>query len=298
MGEKRKALGKGLAALLKDPQENVQTIEEKGAEEVIRSISELPVDRIQANPYQPRTFFDEESLNELSNSIRELGVIQPITVRRVKKNKYELISGERRLRASKMAGLSQIPAYIRLADDQGMLEMALVENIQRKELDAVEVALSYQRLMDECGITQEEVSQRVGKKRSTVTNYLRLLKLPPIIQAGLRDQMLSMGHARALVNIDDEKDRMSMYKTLISRGLNVRQVEDEVQRLNDGNSGKGRRRSTALLHTNRPLSGELTKLIGCGVKVKERQGNSGGELVISYKDDQELERILSSFRSE
>ena len=203
MGEKRKALGKGLAALLKDPQENVQTAEEKGAEEVIRSISELPVDRIQANPYQPRTFFDEESLNELSDSIRELGVIQPITVRRIKKNKYELISGERRLRASKMAGLSQIPAYIRLADDQGMLEMALVENIQRKELDAVEVALSYQRLMDECGITQEEVSQRVGKKRSTVTNYLRLLKLQPIIQAGLRDQMLSMGHARALVNIVD-----------------------------------------------------------------------------------------------
>ena len=297
MGEKRKALGKGLAALLKDPQENVQTAEEKGAEEVIRSISELPVDRIQANPYQPRTFFDEESLNELSDSIRELGVIQPITVRRIKKNKYELISGERRLRASKMAGLSQIPAYIRLADDQGMLEMALVENIQRKELDAVEVALSYQRLMDECGITQEEVSQRVGKKRSTVTNYLRLLKLPPIIQAGLRDQMLSMGHARALVNIDDEKDQLSIYKTLISKGLNVRQVEDEVQRLNDGNSGKGRRRSTAL-RTNRSLSGELTKLIGSGVKVKERQGNSGGELVISYKDDQELERILSSFRSE
>ena len=224
-------------------------------------------------------------------------MIQPITVRRIKKNKYELISGERRLRASKMAGLSQIPAYIRLADDQGMLEMALVENIQRKELDAVEVALSYQRLMDECGITQEEVSQRVGKKRSTVTNYLRLLKLPPIIQAGLRDQMLSMGHARALVNIDDEKNQLTIYKTLISKGLNVRQVEDEVQRLNDGNSGKGRRRSTAL-RTNRPLSEELTKLIGSGVKVKERQGNSGGELVISFKDDQELERILSSFRSE
>lgn len=297
MGEKRKALGKGLAALLKDPQEDVQTAEEKGAEEVIRSISELPVERIQANPYQPRTFFDEESLSELADSIRELGVIQPITVRRIKKNKYELISGERRLRASKMAGLTQIPAYIRLADDQGMLEMALVENIQRKELDAVEVALSYKRLMDECGITQEEVSQRVGKKRSTVTNYLRLLKLPPIIQAGLRDQMLSMGHARALVNIDNEKDQLSIYKTLISKGLNVRQVEDEVQRLNDGNSGKGRRRSTSL-RTNQSLSGALTKLIGSGVKVREWQDDSGGELVISYSDDRELERILSSFRSE
>jgi len=297
MGEKRKALGKGLAALLKDPQDDVQTAEEKGAEEVIRSISELPVERIQANPYQPRTFFDEESLSELADSIRELGVIQPITVRRIKKNKYELISGERRLRASKMAGLTQIPAYIRLADDQGMLEMALVENIQRKELDAVEVALSYKRLMDECGITQEEVSQRVGKKRSTVTNYLRLLKLPPIIQAGLRDQMLSMGHARALVNIDNEKDQLSIYKTLISKGLNVRQVEDEVQRLNDGNSGKGRRRSTSL-RTNQSLSGALTKLIGSGVKVREWQDDSGGELVISYTDDRELERILSSFRSE
>lgn len=297
MGEKRKALGKGLAALLKDPNEDVQTVEEKGADEVIRSISELPIERIQANPYQPRTFFDEESLNELAVSIRELGVIQPITVRRIKKKKYELISGERRLRASKLAGLSQIPAYIRLADDQGMLEMALVENIQRKELDAVEVALSYQRLMDECGITQEEVSQRVGKKRSTVTNYLRLLKLPPIIQAGLRDQMLSMGHARALVNIVDEKDQLSIYKTLITNGLNVRQVEDEVQRLNDEKTGKKERRSSTL-RVNRSLSGELSELIGSGVKVKERQGNPGGELVISFKDDQELERILSSFRSE
>lgn len=297
MGEKRKALGKGLAALLKDPNEDVQTVEEKGADEVIRSISELPIERIQANPYQPRTFFDEESLNELAVSIRELGVIQPITVRRIKKKKYELISGERRLRASKLAGLSQIPAYIRLADDQGMLEMALVENIQRKELDAVEVALSYQRLMDECGITQEEVSQRVGKKRSTVTNYLRLLKLPPIIQAGLRDQMLSMGHARALVNIVDEKDQLSIYKTLITNGLNVRQVEDEVQRLNDEKTGKKGRRSSTL-RVNRSLSGELSELIGSGVKVKERQGNPGGELVISFKDDQELERILSSFRSE
>ena len=236
-------------------------------------------------------------IRDSADSIRELGVIQPITVRRIKKNKYELISGERRLRASKMAGLTQIPAYIRLADDQGMLEMALVENIQRKELDAVEVALSYKRLMDECGITQEEVSQRVGKKRSTVTNYLRLLKLPPIIQAGLRDQMLSMGHARALVNIDNEKDQLSIYKTLISKGLNVRQVEDEVQRLNDGNSGKGRRRSTSL-RTNQSLSGALTKLIGSGVKVREWQDDSGGELVISYSDDRELERILSSFRSE
>lgn len=297
MGEKRKALGKGLAALLKDPNEDVQTVEEKGADEVIRSISELPIERIQANPYQPRTFFDEESLNELAVSIRELGVIQPITVRRIKKKKYELISGERRLRASKLAGLSHIPAYIRLADDQGMLEMALVENIQRKELDAVEVALSYQRLMDECGITQEEVSQRVGKKRSTVTNYLRLLKLPPIIQAGLRDQMLSMGHARALVNIVDEKDQLSIYKTLITNGLNVRQVEDEVQRLNDEKTGKKERRSSTL-RVNRSLSGELSELIGSGVKVKERQGNPGGELVISFKDDQELERILSSFRSE
>ncbi|CAI8248894.1 MAG: putative chromosome-partitioning protein ParB [Flavobacteriia bacterium] len=297
MGEKRKALGKGLAALLKDPNEDVQTVEEKGADEVIRSISELPIERIQANPYQPRTFFDEESLNELAVSIRELGVIQPITVRRIKKKKYELISGERRLRASKLAGLSHIPAYIRLADDQGMLEMALVENIQRKELDAVEVALSYQRLMDECGITQEEVSQRVGKKRSTVTNYLRLLKLPPIIQAGLRDQMLSMGHARALVNIVDEKDQLSIYKTLITNGLNVRQVEDEVQRLNDEKTGKKGRRSSTL-RVNRSLSGELSELIGSGVKVKERQGNPGGELVISFKDDQELERILSSFRSE
>jgi ParB family chromosome partitioning protein len=297
MGDKRKALGKGLAALLKDPKEEVQNASEKGAEEVVRSISELPIERIQANPYQPRSFFDEHTLNDLAASIGELGIIQPITVRRIKKNRYELISGERRLRASKMAGLRNIPAYIRLADDRGMLEMALVENIQRQDLDAVEIALSYQRLMDECGITQEEVSERVGKKRSTVTNYLRLLKLPPIIQAGIRDQMLSMGHARALVNITDEKDQLKIYKELIAKNLNVRQVEQAVQRIQKGGA-EAKTAGSTKRRINKTLSSEISILIGSSVKVQERNSGAGGEIVIVFKDKQDLKRIISSFRSE
>ena len=212
MADKRKALGKGLAALLKDPRTEIENANQPGAEEVVGSIAEIPVQSVQPNPFQPRTFFDDEALQELADSIQQLGVIQPITVRRLSSDSYELISGERRWRASKLAGLTAIPAYIRLADDQGMLEMALVENIQREELDAVEVALSYQRLMDECSITQEQMSKRVGKKRSTVSNYIRLLKLPPIIQAGIRDRMLSMGHARALVSIESEENQLKMYK--------------------------------------------------------------------------------------
>lgn len=291
MAEKRKALGKGLAALLKDPREEVESADQKGAEEVVGSISEIPLDRIKENPFQPRTFFDEEALEELANSIRELGVIQPITVRRVKKNRYELISGERRLRASKIAGIDSIPAYIRLANDQGMLEMALVENIQRQELDAVEVALSYQRLLDECEITQEEMSKRVGKKRSTVTNYLRLLKLPPIIQAGIRDRMLSMGHARALVNLPNEETQLKVYKDVVSKNLNVRQVEELVKDLQEG-EGQSPKKVGSRAQLRKPLSIELSTLLGAAVQVKEKTDGEG-EIVIRYNNDQELERIVS-----
>lgn len=292
MAEKRKALGKGLAALLKDPREEVESAEQSGAEDLVGSIAEIPVDQIKENPFQPRTYFDEEALQELADSIKELGVIQPITVRRVKKNKYELISGERRLRASKLAGLDQIPAYIRLANDQGMLEMALVENIQRQELDAVEVALSYQRLIDEIGITQEEMSKRVGKKRSTVTNYLRLLKLPPIIQAGIRDRMLSMGHARALVNLPDENIQLDLYKNILAKGYSVRQVEDQVKKLQSGTDEALPLPQSSLAKLQKPLGQELSALLSTKVQVKERS-NGQGEIVIRYEGPEELERIVS-----
>lgn len=284
-------MGKGLAALLKDPREEVESADQQGAEDVVGSIAEIPVNEIKANPFQPRTFFDEEALKELSESIKELGIIQPITVRRTKKNRYQLISGERRLRASKLAGIERVPAYIRLANDQGMLEMALVENIQRQELDAVEVALSYQRLIDECEITQEEMSKRVGKKRSTVTNYLRLLRLPPIIQAGIRDRMLSMGHARALVNISDEDLQLKLYKEILSKGLSVRQVEEEVKRLQSDSSSTPEKKKGSI-EVHKPLSNELSMLLDAGVKVKEKT-NGSGEIVIHFSDQAELERIVS-----
>ena len=200
---KKQALGRGLSALLKDPENDIKSVEDKNADKVVGNIIELDIDAIEINPFQPRTNFNEETLQELSTSIRELGVIQPITVRKLDYNKYQLISGERRLRASKLAGLETVPAYIRIANDNDSLVMALVENIQRHDLDPIEIALSYQRLIDEIQLTQEQMSDRVGKKRSTIANYLRLLKLDPIIQTGIRDGFISMGHGRAIINIED-----------------------------------------------------------------------------------------------
>ena len=200
---KKQALGRGLSALLKDPANDIKSAEDKNADKVVGNIVELDLETIEVNPFQPRTSFNEESLRELASSIKELGVIQPITVRKLSFNKYQLVSGERRFRASKLIGLTSIPAYIRIANDQESLEMALVENIQRQDLDPIEIALSYQRLIEEIQVTQEELSERVGKNRSTIANYLRLLKLDPIIQTGMRDGFISMGHGRALINIDD-----------------------------------------------------------------------------------------------
>ena len=232
---KKQALGKGLAALLKDTEINVNSAREKDAEKVVGQIAEIQLENIDVNPYQPRTNFDKEALEELAASIRELGIVQPITVRKIAgSHRFQLISGERRFRASQMAGLKAIPAYIRIADDQAMLEMALVENIQRQELDAIEIALSYQRLIEEINLTQEQLSDRVGKKRSTVTNYLRLLKLPPLIQAGIRDKMISNGHARALINVDDEEVQLFLYKDTIAKDHSVRQVEAMVKHWREG----------------------------------------------------------------
>ncbi|WP_340199128.1 ParB/RepB/Spo0J family partition protein [Ascidiimonas sp. W6] len=226
---KKQALGRGLSALLKDPANDIKSVEDKNADKVVGNIVELDIDFIEVNPFQPRTNFNEETLKELASSIRELGVIQPITVRKLDFNKYQLVSGERRFRASKLVGLETIPSYIRIANDQESLEMALVENIQRQDLDPIEISLSYQRLIDEIQLTQEQLSERVGKKRSTIANYLRLLKLDPIIQTGMRDGFVTMGHGRALINIEDRNKQLEIYEKVISDRLSVRETENFVR---------------------------------------------------------------------
>ncbi len=226
---KKQALGRGLSALLSDSTQDINSIKDKNAEKLIGNILEIELEAISVNPFQPRTNFNEEALRELAGSIRELGVIQPITVRKMEGNQFQLVSGERRYRASKQIGLKTIPAYVRIANDQEMLEMALVENIQRKDLDPIEVALSYRQLIEEVKLTQEQLSIRVGKNRSTVTNFLRLLKLDPIIQTGIRDGFLTMGHGRALINIADQDVQLQVYKKIIKDKLSVRQTEQLVK---------------------------------------------------------------------
>ena len=229
---RKQALGRGLSALLNDSDNAIESIHDKNADQVIGSIIDLYLEKITTNPFQPRTHFNEEALEELSHSIKELGVIQPITVRKKGKG-FELIAGERRFRASQMAGLETIPAYVRLADDQESLEIALVENIQREDLDPIEIGLSYQRLIEEINLTQDQLSIRVGKKRSTITNYMRLLKLDPIIQTGIRDNFISMGHGRALINIDSPKEQIKLYKIVVKKGLSVRETEALVRKSKD-----------------------------------------------------------------
>ncbi len=219
---KRSGLGKGLGALIND----ADKIQEQGA-----SINEVKISSIEVNPFQPRSKFNEEKLEELSQSIKELGLIQPLTLRKVGEDKYQIIAGERRFRAAKLAGLVKVPAFIREAEDDGMLELALVENIQREDLDAIEVAFSYERLIEECNLTQDQLSTRVGKKRSTIANYLRLLKLPALIQKGLRDKQISMGHARALINIKDDNTQVSLFNQTVKNDLSVRKVEEMVREL-------------------------------------------------------------------
>ena len=231
---RKQALGRGLSALLKDPDNDIQSASDKNADKVVGSILELDIASIEVNPFQPRLHFNDETLQELASSIRELGVIQPITVRKIDFNKFQLVSGERRYRASKLIGLDTIPAYIRIANDQESLEMALVENIQRQDLDPIEIALSYQRLIDEIQLTQERLSDRVGKKRSTIANYLRLLKLDPIIQTGIRDGFLSMGHGRALVNIEKKEDQIDIYEKIVVSNLSVRDTERLVKAYQEG----------------------------------------------------------------
>ncbi len=225
---KKQALGRGLSALLQDTTQNISSAHDENADKIVGSIVEIAIDSIKVNPFQPRTNFDREALEELAESIKELGIIQPITVRK-EGDGFQLVSGERRYRASKLIGLESIPAYVRIANDQEMLEMALVENIQRRDLDPIEVALSYQRLIEEIKLTQDQLGKRVGKKRSTITNYLRLLKLDPIIQTGMRDGFIAMGHGRALINIEDKELQLKIYKEIIDKKLTVRQTEELVK---------------------------------------------------------------------
>jgi ParB family chromosome partitioning protein len=292
---KKQALGRGLSALLKDPDNDIKSAEDKNADKVVGNIVELDVDSIEVNPFQPRTNFNEESLKELASSIRELGVIQPITVRKLAFNKYQLVSGERRFRASKLIGLTAIPAYIRIANDQESLEMALVENIQRQDLDPIEIALSYQRLIDEISLTQEQMSERVGKKRSTIANYLRLLKLDPIIQTGMRDGFISMGHGRAMVNIESPIDQLEVYEKIISNKLSVRATEQLVKNLNADTNTKTESTSTNVpKHIKKGIK-EFSEYFGHKIDVKVAR-NGSGKITIPFHSEEDFNRIKKLVR--
>jgi ParB family chromosome partitioning protein len=290
---KKQALGRGLSALLKDPENDIKSATDKNADKVVGNIIELDLEHIEVNPFQPRSNFNDESIKELATSIRELGVIQPITVRKLGFNEYQLVSGERRYRASKLLGLETIPAYIRIANDQESLEMALVENIQRQDLDPIEIALSYQRLIDEINLTQEKLSERVGKKRSTIANYLRLLKLDPIIQTGMRDGFLSMGHGRALVNIDKKQDQIALYEKIISNSLSVRDTESAVKAYHTEDivpkEIKKLVQNDPAVFVQKGIK-ELTDALSVKVDIKSSD-NSKGKITIPFKSQEEFDRI-------
>ncbi len=288
---KKQALGRGLSALLKDSNSNISSVNDKYADKLVGNIVEIGLDSIEVNPYQPRSYFNEEALRELASSIKELGVIQPITVRISKGDKFQLVSGERRFRASKLIGNNTIPAYIRIANDHELLEMALVENIQRKDLDPIEVALSYKRLIDEIEFTQEEMSLRVGKNRSTISNYLRLLKLDPIIQTGMRDGFLSMGHGRALINIENTEEQLKIYEKIIRQKLSVRQTEQLVQILKEGTSkSKSSTKKTVLpAFVNRGVK-SFSDYFGHKIDVKI-SGKNKGKIVIPFHSEEDFNRI-------
>jgi len=289
---KKQALGRGLSALLKDPENDIQSVSDKNADQVIGNVVELDIDSIETNPFQPRSNFNDEALEELASSIRELGIIQPITVRKLDFNKFQLVSGERRFRASKLVGLETIPAYIRIANDQESLEMALVENIQRQDLDPIEIALSYQRLIDEIQITQEKLSDRVGKKRSTITNYLRLLKLHPIIQTGMRDGFISMGHGRALINIDKKKEQISVYEKVVSDGLSVRETERLVKSLKEpkDESGSAKKETKKVPSFVTKGTDALKEHLSAKVDITASP-NGKGKIVIPFHSEEEFQRI-------
>jgi len=285
--QKRNALGRGLSALIDDsnmPREQIPVS------------NEILISEIEANPFQPRVHFDEESLNELAASIREVGIIQPITLRKIGDRKYQIIAGERRFRASKLAGLTKVPAFVREAGDEAMLELALVENIQREDLDAIEVALSYQRLMEECKLTQESLSDRVGKKRSTISNYLRLLRLPAVIQKAIREQEITMGHARALININDSETQVMVYRQVVKYDFSVRKTEDIVRKLSatEEEATSASKKDTTMTDQFNDLKKHLGKYFSSNIGLKINDQYKG-KIEIPFNDSKDLERIIGIF---
>ncbi|MCX6243258.1 MAG: ParB/RepB/Spo0J family partition protein [Bacteroidetes bacterium] len=293
MQGKKKALGRGLSAILESPETDITSRDISG-EYVVGAIAHLPVENIEPNPFQPRTRFNEEELAELTLSIQAQGIIQPITVRKMGYDKYQLISGERRLKAARLAGLSEIPTFIRVANDEQMLELALVENIQRAELNPLEIAISFQRLLEECNLKQEELSQKVGKDRSTVANYIRLLKLPTEIQVAIRDGKISMGHARALITIDDIKTQIIILHRIFEKKLSVRQVEDIVRGLIPGRPITTRKESVILPPKFEQVRENLKKQLNARVDVK-LHAKGDGTIIIPFRSDEEFDRIVEKF---
>jgi ParB family transcriptional regulator, chromosome partitioning protein len=287
---KKNSLGRGLGALIEEAEPEVAQVK------TITGGIEIDISLVEANPFQPRTVFDQEALDELTSSIKEMGVIQPITLREMENGRYQLITGERRFRAARMAGLKTIPSYIRKANDQGMLEMALVENIQREDLNAVDIAISYQRLVEECNLTQEDLSLRVGKKRATVSNYLRLLKLPAEIQIGLRDNRISMGHARSLVAIEDPHDQLNLFYQVIEKDLSVRKAEELARKLEQDLIKKNREqpKNQDAPQPYEALKNQLAEFFKTNISL-QRSSNGKGKIVIPFRSDDELERIIGIF---
>ncbi len=295
MSKKKRALGRGLSALLE--QNETESTASLPVETQTGNVAEIAIAEIETNPFQPRTHFEEQALQELADSIRVHGIIQPIAVRQMAPNKYQLISGERRFRASQLAGLTRIPAYLRVADDQTMLEMALVENIQRSDLNAIEVAISYQRLLDECKLTQEELGQKVSKNRATVTNYLRLLKLAAPVQLAIRDREISMGHARALAGAEGEELQTELLGQVLSEELSVRQTEALVKGTKPvKKAGKKRRTRQELTFIQSKHVKELKESLDSSVEVRMDEAGKG-KISITFEDDEDLSRILDLLNS-
>jgi ParB family chromosome partitioning protein len=292
--KKRSALGKGLSALLENTETDITT--KSGNTGVVNSVSMLPIESIEANPFNPRSNFEKNSLDELSQSIGVHGIIQPLTVRKLGRDKYQLISGERRFRASQMAGLTEVPAYIRVANDQTMLEMALVENIQREDLNAIEIALSYQRLIEECSLTQDQLSQKISKSRSSITNHIRLLKLPADIQAAVRDNKVSMGHARALVSAGDEALQLALFGRIVQEGLSVRDAEALIKEgYVEPRSEVGTERKSnpkpQISDTQFVFKEHLGDKLSAKVEIKKSTIGSG-KIIVNFNSEVDLNRII------
>jgi len=294
MKDKKRAMGRGLGAILSAESKAIQSATDAGAKDLVGNIVEIPIEDIYPNANQPRTHFDEKALQELAESIKVLGIIQPITVRK-DGAKFEIISGERRYRASKIAGLKEIPAYVRLVNDQELLEMALVENIQREDLDAIEVALTYQRLLEEIGLTQEALSQRVGKERSTITNSIRLLKLNPDVQQAIRNGDISAGHGRAILSLENPEDQQALFKQIVNNRLSVRQAEEAAKHFKSPKEISISKEPKTLPNNLRRAEKTLADALALKVEIKSSAKGDKGKIVLNFDNEEELEKILSYF---